>query len=291
MVLRYAVPALGLIVAAVLGIVVLRQERRGAESVARLEDRQQSPSASTPETKPQPYVSRDGVSPDTDPATGTTATKPSQGVVGPVAKEAPVSANQPAEAAGTAAARPPAAPKLAVADEEAERDAAKQKKEQPATETATVSDATKDRAAEPTKNIASVDSVTVKPGSVAKRDIDVRPAKSGEAAAPASGAGTGAVQTFRRAPKEAGARSRQEAKEGDYSSGETRSVEGRRFRKSTGGVWIDTAYDPSKRITDVSRGSEHYRGLVADEPAIRRIAEELDGPIIVVWKGQTYRIR
>jgi len=41
----------------------------------------------------------------------------------------------------------------------------------------------------------------------------------------------------------------------------------------------------------VPRGSEQYRVLVADEPSIRRIADELDGEIVVVWKGRTYRIR
>jgi hypothetical protein len=69
-----------------------------------------------------------------------------------------------------------------------------------------------------------------------------------------------------------------------------RSVAGRRFRKSAR-VWIDTAYDASKPITTVARGSEQYRALVADEPSIRRIAEELDGEIVVVWNGRTYRIR
>lgn len=69
-----------------------------------------------------------------------------------------------------------------------------------------------------------------------------------------------------------------------------RSVAGRRFRKSAG-VWIDTDYDSSKPITAVARGSEQYRALVADEPRIRTIAETLDGQIVVVWKGRTYRIR
>jgi len=41
----------------------------------------------------------------------------------------------------------------------------------------------------------------------------------------------------------------------------------------------------------VTRGSEGYRTLVADEPAIKTIADELDGEIIVVWKNRTYRIR
>jgi hypothetical protein len=41
----------------------------------------------------------------------------------------------------------------------------------------------------------------------------------------------------------------------------------------------------------VARGSEQYRVLVADEPSIRTIADQLDGEIVVVWKGRNYRIR
>ena len=69
-----------------------------------------------------------------------------------------------------------------------------------------------------------------------------------------------------------------------------RTVAGRRFRKHNG-VWVDTAYDSSKDAVTLSRGSEQYRALVADEPAIKTIADQLEGEIIVVWKGHTYRIR
>jgi len=75
----------------------------------------------------------------------------------------------------------------------------------------------------------------------------------------------------------------------DFSS-TTRTVAGRRFRKQ-GGVWVDTAYDSSKDAVTLSRDSEQYRALVADEPAIKTIADQLEGEIIVVWKGHTYRIR
>lgn len=71
---------------------------------------------------------------------------------------------------------------------------------------------------------------------------------------------------------------------------ETRTVSGRRFRRQ-GSLWIDTAYDPSRGTINVSRGSEQFRALVADEPAIRTIAEKLDGAVIIVWKGRAYRIQ
>lgn len=74
------------------------------------------------------------------------------------------------------------------------------------------------------------------------------------------------------------------------NEGEVRNVAGHRFRKQ-GSVWVDSAYDSSRQTVNLSRGSEQYRALVADEPDIRTIAEQLDGEVIVVWKGRVYRIR
>ena len=74
------------------------------------------------------------------------------------------------------------------------------------------------------------------------------------------------------------------------NEGEVRNVAGHRFRKQ-GSVWVDSAYDSSRQTVNLSRGSEQYRALVADEPAIRTIAEQLDGEVIVVLKGRVYRIR
>ena len=79
-------------------------------------------------------------------------------------------------------------------------------------------------------------------------------------------------------------------KKDDKDQKETRSVAGRRFRKE-GSMWIDTAFDSSKRTVNVGRDSEQYRSLVADEPEIKTIAEQLSGEVIVVWKGTAYRIR
>jgi len=71
---------------------------------------------------------------------------------------------------------------------------------------------------------------------------------------------------------------------------ETRTVSGKRFRRQ-GNAWIDTAYDSSRGTISVSRGSEQFRALVADEPGIRTIAEKLNGVVIVVWNGRAYRIQ
>jgi hypothetical protein len=72
------------------------------------------------------------------------------------------------------------------------------------------------------------------------------------------------------------------------ASTETRSVGGRHFRKQ-GSAWVDTAYSPSRSPTHVARGSEQYRALVADEPGLRTITQQLDGEVIVVWKSRAYR--
>ena len=71
-------------------------------------------------------------------------------------------------------------------------------------------------------------------------------------------------------------------------STETRNVSGRQFRRQ-GSAWVDTAYNSSRPATSVARGSEQYRALVADEPALRTIAEQLGGEVIVVWKRRAYR--
>jgi hypothetical protein len=70
----------------------------------------------------------------------------------------------------------------------------------------------------------------------------------------------------------------------------TRSVSGRQFRRQ-GDTWIDTGYVRGYGTTNVKRGSEQYRALVADEPGLRTVAEQLSGEVIVVWKGRAYRFK
>ena len=73
-------------------------------------------------------------------------------------------------------------------------------------------------------------------------------------------------------------------------SSETRSVGGRKFRRQ-GSAWVDMAYAQGRATVNVTRGSEQYRALVADEPGLRTIADQLGGEVIVVWRGRAYRIR
>ncbi len=71
---------------------------------------------------------------------------------------------------------------------------------------------------------------------------------------------------------------------------ETRYVSGRRFAREDN-AWIDTAYESSKATINLKRGSEQFRALVADEPGLGAIAEQLKGVVIVVWKNRAYRIQ
>ncbi len=70
----------------------------------------------------------------------------------------------------------------------------------------------------------------------------------------------------------------------------TTTVAGRHF-KHEGNAWVDTAYESSRATINVARGSEQYRALIADEPGLRTIAEQLRGVVIVVWKNRAYRIQ
>jgi hypothetical protein len=87
--------------------------------------------------------------------------------------------------------------------------------------------------------------------------------------------------------KKAKADSNEKAKSNDV---ETRYVSGRKFAREDN-AWIDTAYESSRTTIKVKRGSEQFRALVADEPGLGAIANELKGTVIVVWKNRAYRIQ
>ena len=271
MVLRYAAPALGLIVVAAIGFVILRSNQP-ARDVAQVTNTE-SPAA-LPSTQPEgsTQYSLNNPSPGPEGFRDKTA-RGLQAESAPAQNAAPVvssgerdlakdeAAAQPKpEQQTTAANEPPPAPKVSAtpAPEESPR----------ATET-----------------------------EVSKKEYREQPA-----AAPASGKTLGAAE--QREDKDKVARARKPAESGTATQspgsvarrdslglvGEARTVAGRRFQKQND-IWIDTAYDASKEVVTVRRGSEQYRGMVADEPALKTIADTLEGEIIVVWKGHTYRIR
>lgn len=72
------------------------------------------------------------------------------------------------------------------------------------------------------------------------------------------------------------------------SSTETRTVGGHSFRRQ-GSAWVDTSFNPSRSAINIARGSEQYRALLADEPGLRTITQQLGGEVIVVWGNKAYR--
>jgi hypothetical protein len=275
MVLRYAVPALGLVVVAVIGLTVFRRGQLNSSPEMVATSRKAETPAVAQETKPpdnytfalpdksasvspapEPRRGRVEAEPPAPPVT-TPAATPATNTPTDLSKEAPVAKTE--STAVATAAPPAAAPKPAeTTDEARKQDAEEQKKVAQERPTATPQ---------------------------AERERDFRAG----AVAPA-GVGT----TRRAAKREDAAQNRAgeaplQLGEKDGDDSETRTVAGRRFRKQRG-MWVDTAY-AGGATTDFTRGSEQYRGLVADEPEIKKIADQLDGQIIVVWKGRPYRIR
>lgn len=262
MVLRYAVPALGVIVITVIGIVMLRQERAGTSIVQVTNtDRNQSvpetPRVTTPAATPVPEQPKE-------------ATR---------AKEAGrIDAAPPAPVTTAQEAAPPPEPEKKAATE-ADKDAAardvKSDDAAKAEETA--------RKEKQQEVISAAPATVMSPGNTAPQP---RRAKLGEA----TGAGTGGVASVENAPKSRDFYRAGEEGRGNFAFAETRSVAGRQFRKERD-VWIDVAYSANQSTTTVTRGTEQYRALIADEPEIHTIAENLKSEFVVVWKGRAYRVR
>jgi hypothetical protein len=305
MVLRYAVPALGLIVVAAVGFVVLRQQK-GPEFVAQVKTQ---PTADVPATLPETPAaglkSQDGSlaeapkekeEPGQRPATKPSEPKPEKetvvtdsvsGAAQPLAKADRSDAEpqrgfagaSPAVAGGAAA---PGAAKAAPTESERDQKAeeAAKKQPEPATQSVVVR-------AEPGNDSNSSNFQRAKEnekenaGQTKTRAVPLQSRNSVAGLRPM----TGRADADKRAQQE-----KDEAKDKPNDDAETRSIAGRRFRKERG-IWIDTAYDSSTATVNMARGSEQFRALVADEPVIGTIAKQLDGEVIVVWKGHAYRIR
>ena len=298
MVLKYAAPALGLIVVAAIGLVVLR----GGGASREVSQVQPAPTQSTQVAEQvYNYKSQSGAVNENNKPAGSAVnadaavnkeakkevqTKDSE--ESPQSTPAPgdvVSQNAPA--AKAPAPKPEAQP-VTVASEppppaRAKLDDVSDKRQQN-------EDASRKQEAE----------VKVAKSEESKKDFEVQgAARRGEEAPPSTARSrvaknksvVGGLPSAQGATIQDARRERDEAGRDDKdSSAETRSVAGRRFRKQ-GGIWVDTAYDQSRAITTYHRDSESYRSLIADEPAIKTIADQLDGEIIVVWKGRAYRIQ
>lgn len=279
MVLRYAVPALGLIVVAAIGFVALRS-RQAPVNVAQADRQAQSPAVSA-ETQQSPsgfYDSNDGRTKSSSPQTARQpdAEKPSAVAEEPAPPSGPPSGDvaspktvAPAQrtevetAANAAPARAEPAPAPSPTVDEMRFEVQGRRNEERAQGRDLAKQKTVEGVQEQEKKVGEFQSARERP--------------------PAPGAGAATTQAGR-------SLGMIDKAEKDRDDGVIRSVAGRRFRKQSG-MWVDTGYSADSKIFDVARGSERFRSLVADEPEIKRIADELDGVVIVVWKGRTYRIR
>jgi hypothetical protein len=280
MVLRYAVPALGLIVVAAVGFIAFRSNSPRQQEVALSVPASPPPSPvpsndpslsgyydSSPNSQPQSPATRElaeragdingqRAAPQSTPTPSTSDTAKTDRTE--LMKE-PAVAN---------AAPPPTqqAPKPAATVDEMSVEVQGQKPTEQ-TSTTPAGHMAKQKTADAAREQKKVEEF---------RDAE-RPAR-GEALSPQAGAATANVRR----------RDAQVSK--DEDDGETRSAVGRQFRRQNG-VWVDTAYAAGSAVVNIARNSEQYRSLVADEPGIKSIADQLPGPIIVVWKGRNYRIR
>jgi hypothetical protein len=153
----------------------------------------------------------------------------------------------------------------------------------------------KPAAASETKDSSRVASgvAELRPASPRKREADKQTEKAGNDEASASGAPAADAPAKTRDDESKKAKSKDSTRgqvSGQFAvSSETRTVGGRHFQRHNG-IWVDTAFNSSLSVTTVSRGSEQYRALVADEPGIDTIAKQLSGEVFLVWKGRAYRI-
>jgi len=99
------------------------------------------------------------------------------------------------------------------------------------------------------------------------------------------------ISPLKKAPggptREVGPRATQQQSNANiYNQTPIRSVGGKNF-DNRGGVWYDTGYNGQPMIR-LTRGSSEYKKL---DGSIKRIAENLGGTVVVVWKAKAYRIQ
>ncbi|MGI8917052.1 MAG: hypothetical protein ACR2H6_00530 [Pyrinomonadaceae bacterium] len=278
-VLRFAVPALALLAVVTVGLITFRQQQstdyvaQNRETTTPQPELKSSPESTSPGTEGQ-IKTHSSSAPAQNPAPAAeTPAKPGEKVQavdeitsvdsssGYLAKDAPKADSQKTAEptfAPEPAAAPPAKP-LPTPSREADKNEAVAKQNEEAAGDKATREARDERQAVEDRETLS---------------------RSRKAASAGRGGALSSVEARRGESKQ---------KRADQDA-EIREVAGRRFQRQ-GTTWIDVDYDPGRSVMTVVRGSEQYRVLVADEPAIRTIAERLAGEVIVVWKGRAYRIR
>ncbi|HZE71298.1 MAG TPA: hypothetical protein VE135_17450 [Pyrinomonadaceae bacterium] len=272
-VMRYAIPALAVVILAAAGLVWIKREP-ARESVAQQTQTQTGPTSTALDSKPQTLAdARSANSPPaeaakraetktatgsegerkdkSDDSTSARSNEKSKAEAKSTGSTAVAASPAPAKEAGAYAPPPPARTEQEAAKDSppAAGEVAKQRPQETVDSVARIEDeerGRREKAAEGNKKVA-------------------------RRGAPATG-------MFGGLASQAG------------GSDATRSVSGRNFRR-VDNVWVDTAYSSSMSTTEVNRGSEQFRALIGDEPGLRTIADQLDGEVIVVWKGKAYRLK
>jgi hypothetical protein len=288
MVLRYAAPALGLIVVAIIGFVALRQNRP-SEYVSQVQPARSDASRNVAEqvesSSPLRGLAYDNSKPGDVTVNKIQTKNEPQPSPTPVPQATPAEVSQDAPTVKAPVAKPesqPAATTALMSPSPAKLDVNDEKRQK-----------NEDAAGK------QAEEVKVTPKEVTTKNFELGAAKKGEEPATMRAraaknksvvAGTATAQGAAAPPSRREGADRDDKETAKDSVAETRTVAGRQFLKK-GGVWIDTAYEQPRAFTTYRRDSESYRSLIADEPAIKTIADQLDGDIIVVWKGRAYRIQ
>ena len=318
--LRYAAPALALILVGTVAFIALRQNQTPESAPLVTERREQAgqmppgnapaanqsmgSAAPVPATTATPDLSarESGEQTSANSATGgrvaTTNAQPPDGLMARRVEET--------RADTGAQSAPQATPAPSIANEAATR------AEAPARQTAELTVRSPAQAANSNAAVARPPAASqparVREGELAAQSRDDArrnaPPPPPPAAAPAA-PGAGIAADASAGPEERASQSRRgaaaraasprvlaqrEEDQGRRETAETRRAGGRTFRRQ-GNAWVDTAYRSSLSTISMSRNSEQYRALIADEPALGRIVQQLGGEVVIVWRGRAYRIR
>jgi hypothetical protein len=287
-VLRYAVPAVLLTAVIGIALLALRQPQRSGV-VAKNDTTIEQPAQSEETTRP---VTAPVATPEVKPKSPQSPTLADSSVA---RNERPEKAAETAPAsgagAGNAVAPPPMskdASKVARIDSLAELQPGYAQEPKPASAAAPVSQAQADSRAMAKDQSVRQNELERQRGEVFRNQTeDVH----GPNRSAAQNVGNSSVMSARRlgGPANNSRAPNPNDKKSKPEDAETRSVAGHQFVHD-GNAWIDTNYDSGRSTIGVARGSEQFRALIADEPGLSAIAQQLPGTVIVVWKNRAYRI-
>lgn len=290
-VLRYAAPALAVFAVVAISFLVLREQEQPSFVARNEQPASANESVATQDTvqqdkregfiAPQPEPETASATPQQPSASNTKdAQKPTE-KKGQEGQAAGAGANVAADA-NTPAKAPPSESQRTYAPEPVVTAAAPPAPQPKAGAVAVTQSADKER-----EQVAKDDATGVKREDTRRRERDEISITAEERA---SGRKMQEVPSAARSTRGLRKNEESDADKKAKTSVATRSVGGRQFRREDN-AWIDTAYDSSRALVNVRRGSEQYRALMADESGLKSIVETLDGTVIVVWKGRAYRFQ